>query len=204
MRPIGRHRILDQRADGRFDSRRNRPALAQRFELNTNNAQLTVVANHLKSKGSDCDEVNDPDRGDGQANCNLTRTRAAAALAEFVLQDAGGGKALVLGDFNAYLLEDPIRVLEDAGMVNLLAREAGTDAYTYVFRGQAGALDHAFATPALAADVRQSFAWHSNADEPPLLDYNMDRNRDPATFDRTTPWRASDHDPVVVDVELSP
>ncbi len=166
---------------------------------------LLVIANHFKSKGSDCDDVNDPDRGDGQANCNVTRTRAAAALGDFVHDVAGNDdKALVMGDLNAYLLEDPIRALTDAGLVNLLARDAGTDAYTYVFRDQAGTLDYAFATPALAAEVRQGFAWHSNADEPPLLDYNLDRKRDPAIFDGGIPWRASDHDPVVVDIELGP
>lgn len=28
---------------------------------------MTLVVNHLKSKGSDCDEIDDPDIGDGQA-----------------------------------------------------------------------------------------------------------------------------------------
>ena len=36
-------------------------------------ARFTVVVNHLKSKGSDCNDVGDPDLGDGQGNCNLTR-----------------------------------------------------------------------------------------------------------------------------------
>lgn len=204
VRTVGLHRILDARFDGRFDSSRNRPALAQRFALEANDAELLVVANHFKSKGSDCDEVNDPDRGDGQGNCNLTRTRAAVALADFVHAERDDDEALVMGDLNAYLLEDPVRALTDAGFVNLLEREAGTSAYTYVFRGQAGTLDYAFATPALARKVRQGFAWHSNADEPPLFDYNLDRNRDPAIFDGGTPWRSSDHDPVVVDIDLRP
>jgi predicted extracellular nuclease len=204
VRTVGRHQILDRRFDGRFDSSRNRPALAQRFALVANDAKLLVVANHLKSKGSDCDEVNDPNRGDGQGNCNVTRTRAAVALADFVHDARDNDKALVMGDFNAYLLEDPIRALTDAGFVNLLAAEKGTRAYTYVFRGQAGALDYAFASAALAREVRQGFAWHSNADEPPLFDYNLDRNRDPAIFDGATPWRSSDHDPVVVDIDLRP
>ena len=44
---------------------------------------------------------------------------------------------------------------------------------------------------------------NGDRDEPPLLDYNLDRDRDPATFDSTTPWRASDHDPVIIGLDLT-
>ena len=205
VEPIGRFRLLDGSVDGRFNDRKSRPALAQTFELVGPGAELTVIANHLKSKGSDCDDVNDPNRGDGQGNCNRTRTLAAAALAEFALDyPADNAKVLVVGDLNAYLREDPIRALEAAGLVNLLGTEIGSQAYSYVFSGAAGALDHALATPALAADVERVFEWHINADEPRVLDYNLDFGRDPAYFDGDTPWRSSDHDPVVVDLDLRP
>jgi len=55
------------------------PALAQTFlELSTG-SRFTVVVNHFKSKGSACNDVGDPDMGDGQGNCNGTRTLAAQA-----------------------------------------------------------------------------------------------------------------------------
>jgi len=38
--------------------------------------RFTVVVNHLKSKGSDCNDVGDPDLGDGQGNCSQTRRKA--------------------------------------------------------------------------------------------------------------------------------
>ena len=41
-------------------------------------------------------------------------------------------------------------------------------------------------------------------DEPRLFDYNLDFGRDPGYFDGESPWRASDHDPVVVDLTLTP
>ena len=207
VRPVGNFTLLTARADGRFNDRKNRPALAQAFQPVDSDARITVIANHLKSKGSDCDDVNDPNRGDGQGNCNRTRTLAASALAEFAMSKptpASGDKVLVVGDLNAYLREDPLRAMEAAGLVNLLATGIGSDAYSYVYDGAAGALDHALATPALAADVEQVFEWHSNADEPRVFDYNLEFGRDPAYFDGDTPWRSSDHDPVVVDLELTP
>ena len=36
---------------------------------------FTVAVNHLKSKGSDCNDVGDPDLGDGAGNCNVTRNQ---------------------------------------------------------------------------------------------------------------------------------
>ncbi len=198
--------LLTGAVDGRFDSERNRPALAQTFVDKASGARLAVVVNHLKSKGSDCDAVNDPNRGDGQGNCNLTRTRAAAALVDWSagsVAEVSDGNVLIIGDLNAYLREDPVRAIENGGFVNLLDREIGDTAYSFVYNGQAGALDHAFASPALAPRVRQTVEWHVNADEPPLFDYNLDFDRSPTLIESGTPWRASDHDPVVIDIDFS-
>ena len=101
-------------------------------------------------------------------------------------------------------MEDAPAVLESAGYRNLLREHAGPEAYSFVFRGEAGALDHALASPGLAPQVRAALEWHINADEPPLFDYNLEFGRDPALFDGATPWRASDHDPVVVGLDLDP
>jgi len=43
--------------------------------------------------------------------------------------------------------------------------------------------------------------WHVNADEPRFLDYNQDFE-DPAFFDPTSPFRASDHDPAIIGLSL--
>lgn len=45
--------------------------------------------------------------------------------------------------------------------------------------------------------------WHINADEAALIDYNLDAGRDPALFDDTTPYRSSDHDPVIIGLDLT-
>ena len=72
--------------DPEFNDAKNRPVLAQTSEDN-NGERFTVAVNHLKSKGSDCDDVGDPNLNDGQGNCNLTRTKAATALVNWLATD---------------------------------------------------------------------------------------------------------------------
>ena len=205
--PAGPAAILDSSVDSRFNDARNRPALAQTFAQASDDARLTVVVNHLKSKGSDCVADGDPNLGDGQGNCNATRSSAAAAIADWLATDptsSGDPDFLVIGDLNAYLLEDPLTALRNAGFVNLGAAATGTDAYSFVFDGQSGALDHALASASLEPQVADVLEWHINADEPPVLDYNLDSGRDPDLFDGDTPYRASDHDPLIIGLDLTP
>lgn len=203
----GQHAILDSKVDSRFNDKRNRPALAQSFRLRENGATFTVAVNHLKSKGSPCDEDGDPNRGDGQANCNGARTQAAAALAAWMKADptgSGDDDALIVGDLNAYRQEDPLRALQSAGFHNLLDLGDDETTYSFVHRGESGSLDHALATESLLQQVTGIAEWHINADEAPLYDYNLEFRRDPALFQPEAPWRASDHDPVMVGLNLEP
>lgn len=196
--------LLDRSVDSRFNDARNRPALAQSFRVNATGAGITVVVVHLKSKGSSCDADGDTNLGDGQGNCNLTRTSAAAALADWAAADptgSGDPDILIVGDLNAYTREDPLATFRNAGFTNLL--DAQDAPYSFQFDAQAGALDHAIVSATLAPQVAGHMEWHINADEPPLLDYNLEFGRDPALFDATVPYRASDHDPVIVGLDLS-
>ena len=199
--------LLDSSIDARFDERRHRPALAQAFTQTSDGATVSVVVNHLKSKGSDCDDSGDPDRNDGQGNCNGTRALAAAALADWIATDptqSGDPDYLIIGDLNAFVFEDPLTALKDAGFINLLEAAVGGDTWTHVFRGEAGALDHALANAALLPQVVAAVDWHINADEPTALDYNLDFGRDPSLFNASSPVRSSDHDPIIVDMNLIP
>ena len=201
--PAGEFALLDRSVDSRFNDARNRPALAQSFRASTTGSVVTVFVLHLKSKGSSCDADGDVNTGDGQGNCNLTRNSAAAALADWIRSDptgSGDPDALIVGDLNAYTQEDPLQTLKSAGFANLLDSESAP--YSFLFDAQAGALDHALVSPSLAPQVAGHVEWHINADEPPLLDYNLEFGRDPALFDGTTPYRASDHDPVIIGLNL--
>jgi uncharacterized protein len=176
-----------------------RPPLAQRFASLDNNGSFWFVVNHFKSKGS-CPSSGDTDQGQG---CwNAARTVQAAALNSFVtkLKAQGETDVLMMGDFNSYLLEDPPKALEAAGHESLLKRVPANDRFTYVFGGETGALDHAYASDSLKSQVTGVGLWHINADEPTVLDYNTESKPD----DRyaATPYRASDHDPVLVALTL--
>jgi uncharacterized protein len=203
--PAGAYALLDSSVDPRFDDTRNRPALAQTFALNTNGERFTVAVNHLKSKGSACSE--DPDQGDGQGNCNGVRTRAAEALVDWLATDptgSGDPDYMIIGDLNAYAMEDPIRTIEEGGYVNLIRDRLGLTAYSYVFDGQAGYLDHALATTSLAAQVTGVTEWHINADEPIVMDYNVEFKspNQVESFYSPDAFRSSDHDPVIVGLSL--
>jgi predicted extracellular nuclease len=179
---------------------RSRPALAQAFLDLETGVQLIVSPNHLKSKGSACDA---PDTGDGQGNCAVVRTNAANLLADWLLADptnSGTENVLIVGDLNSYAKEDPIAALEGAGFTNLVAAEIGTDAYSFVFDGQWGYLDHAMGNDAIVPDVTGVAEWHINADEPNVLDYNDDFKSPGQIVSLYAPdeFRVSDHDPVVV------
>ncbi|HEX5787629.1 MAG TPA: ExeM/NucH family extracellular endonuclease, partial [Woeseiaceae bacterium] len=200
--PDGPHALLDARVDPRFDDRRHRPVLAQAFVHRQSAERLTVAVTHLKSKGTACDDDGDRNSGDGQGNCNGARTLAAEALVDWLARDptgSGDPDVLLIGDFNAYVNEDPMRVFARDGWANLGTRAAGLY-YTYVYDARAGALDHALASPALAPKIAGFAVWHSNADEAALHDYNLEHGRDPAIFDAAAPWRASDHDPLLVGI----
>ncbi len=213
--PVGLHAVIDSSVDAAFVDTKNRPGLIQTFEEVATGERFTVAVNHFKSKGSSCDELGDPDLRDGQANCNGTRTAAAEALARYLATDptAGGDPdILIIGDLNAYVREDPIRALEVAGYTDLIRRFAGADAYSYVFDGQLGYLDYALASPSLLRQVTGAAGWYINADEPPLLDYNDDvLDAGEAAYQRksaalpiyeTDAFRSSDHDPVIVGLQL--
>ena len=213
--PVGDFKVLTTLVDPRFLDTKNRPALAQTFEEVATGARFTVVVNHLKSKGSDCNDVGDPDIGDGQGNCNQTRKMAAQALVDWIATDpTGSGDAdyLIMGDLNSYAKEDPIDAIlagsdDTAGTgddyTNLIAHYQGTYAYSYVFDGQSGYLDHALADPSLIPQVTGAADWHINSDEPDLLDYDTSF-KPPAQEAIYEPnaYRSSDHDPVVVGLDL--
>jgi predicted extracellular nuclease len=203
--PVGEFAILDSSVDVRFADNKHRPVLAQTFETVAGGKRLTVLNLHLKSKGSSCESIGDPDIGDGQGNCSATRSLAAAAIVDWIATDptsSNDNDFLVIGDFNTHTMGDAMSLFEQAGYANLASHFIGEDAYSFEFDGQFGALDHAMASPTLAPQVVDTADWHINADEAPLHDYNLEYDRDPSLFDAASPYRASDHDPLIIGIEF--
>jgi predicted extracellular nuclease len=207
--PVGTAAILDSSVDPRFLDTRNRPTIAQSFESVASGGVLTVAVNHLKSKGSACADIGDPDTGDGQGNCNLTRLAAAEALVDWLATDptgVGDTDYLIMGDMNAYAQEDPIRAITDTGFIDSIDAFLGADeAYSFVFDGMSGYLDHGLASPSLFPQITGASEWHINTDEPRVLDYNVEF-KTPGQIDSLYdpgPYRSSDHDPLLVGLSLA-
>lgn len=188
-----------------FGSRR--PPLAQTFTEIASGERLTVVVNHFKSKSCRSASGANADQNDGQGCWNTERVQAAATLTDWLASDptnSNDADMLIIGDLNAYGKEDPITIIVGAGYTDLIESFIGPDAYSFVFFGQSGVLDHALASPSLTTQVVGVSEWHINADEPPVLDYNLEHKSQGQVFSlyNEDPYRSSDHDPVIVGLNL--
>ena len=189
------------------DGVNSRPTLAQTF-VTPQGKRFSLVVNHFKSKGS-CPTGSslDADQGDGQGCWNALRVQQASRLATFIQQvqaSANDTDVLTIGDYNANGAEDPIRTLQDAGFVSEIERFIRPRGlpYSFVFDGESGYLDNALSSASLSPNVTGVTEWHINADEPTIIDYNTEfKTQDLYT---ATPFRSSDHDPVVIGLNLQP
>jgi hypothetical protein len=204
--PTGQTAVLNsvEFVNGGDSVARNRPSLAQAFQVNATGAVFIVDVNHLKSKGGVCDGETDPFiDDDGQGACQIVRTNAATELVSWLATDptgTGDPDILLVGDYNSYAMEDPISVIKTAGFTNLIETFLGPDAYSYVFDGQWGYLDQALGSASILGQVTGVADYHINADEPSVLDYNSDFKTANLQTVLYAPdeFRTSDHDPVLV------
>jgi len=186
----------------------NRAPMAQSFRA-ANGEVFGVIVNHLKSKGSCPGAGADADQGDLQGCWNALRVLQATQLLSFLEQvktTTSTPDVILLGDFNAYAQEDPIFQLTSNGLVDQVARFDAYD-YSYVFDGSAGRLDHGLSTASLSPKVVGANSWHINADEPTIIDYNLEFKQPACAtcgpdYFTATPYRSSDHDPMVMQLNL--
>ncbi len=189
-----------------YDPIHNRPPVAQTFDVVATGKRFSVIAVHFKSKGCTDARGDDGDQDDGQSCYNGTRTRQAEALLAFVevvQSQSWDNDVLLMGDFNSYAMEDPIQTMLAAGFIDTAAQFVPGD-YSYVYMGQMGTLDYILASPSLMPQLTGATHWHINADEARVLDYNMEYKSDEqveAYYD-PAPYRAADHDPVLIGLEL--
>ena len=215
--PFGNVAILDSSVNSEFNDDYNRPALAVTFQDKLSRQIFTVVVNHLKSKGSDCDALGDPDLGDGAGNCNLTRSSAAAAEIAWLETDptnTGAIDIVLIGDFNSYDKEDPIDIIKagadgiedtDDDYFDMVYEKRGDDAYGYVYDAQVGYLDYALVNSHMSTYIKDVNFWHINADEPDIIDYDMTYKADAQDLlYAPDAYRSSDHDPVVITLSFPP
>lgn len=173
-----------------------RPPLAQLFvtRRTTRPDTLALVVNHFKSKSSG--KGIDADQNDGQGGSNDRRRTQARALVQFLngtVKPAGARRVVCIGDYNANYEEDPLDILRASGLVVVTPPTSAS----YVFKGLTGSLDHCIVTPNMVGfiDVHK---WNINSGEPNFLQFDAAG----ASTDTKSPFRSSDHDPVLIGVNF--
>jgi 5'-nucleotidase len=199
--PVGESRILI----GAEAFANAREPLAQTFRaLNpggqAKGPEFAVISNHFKSKGSGEGPGNATDEGQGKSNADrVAQARALVAFAEDLY--GTGTPVFLVGDFNSYTAEDPLVVLGEAGYTNIGQTMTAKD--TYSFDGLVGSLDHVFANPAALRLVTGADIWNVNSGESVGLEYSRYNYNVTNLYD-ASPFRSSDHDPVVVGLDVLP
>ncbi|GLB68800.1 ExeM/NucH family extracellular endonuclease [Arthrobacter mangrovi] len=178
-----------------------RKPLAQTFKVKHGGAgtKFIVVANHFKSKGSGGATGENADHGQGAWNAARTaQAESLVAFADGLQEQFSTDKVFLTGDFNSYAQEDPIRVLREAGYID---QGEKTGEHTYSFDGMVGSLDHIFASPSADAAVAGADVWNINSVESVALEYSR-YNYNATNFYAPDAYRASDHDPLIVGLDL--
>lgn len=189
----------------------NRPLISQHFTVNQSGDEFNFVVAHLRSKGS-CPsnkaDLANVDSGDGQGCWNGVRVQAIEVMNDWLASNPTGvntASTVVVGDFNAYLLEDPIRRMSELGFNQVAQQLKGNEISSYLFGGESGTLDHVFVKGELRQQIKDVGDWAINGDEPVILDYNEEYKSEyaKANFYAPNPYRASDHDPMVLALAIS-
>jgi predicted extracellular nuclease len=171
-----------------------RPPLAVDFKLRgvdqaaSGVQNLTVVANHFKSKLGGA--FHEPRRqAQGEQLGGFVDARRAATP---------GAAIVVLGDFNATPEDGAYARLTRTADGKERLYDAATKVrkdsrYTYNYRGRHDLLDHVFVTPELGTAITETKIPH----------FNTPKDSKKFRLDPTRPDGSSDHDPIVVDLDLS-
>ncbi|MGQ9686045.1 MAG: endonuclease/exonuclease/phosphatase family protein [Thiobacillaceae bacterium] len=149
--------------------------------------QMVFINDHLKSKSGD-----EPLFGRFQpptAHTEFQRNLQAQVLAAYVEALRAGNphvKVVVLGDLNDFQFSHPLQVLTAAGLANLTDTLPENARYTYVYDGNSQTLDHILVSLNLV-DAAEYQVLHLNSE-----------------FAVGDPLRYSDHDPLLLRLNLSP
>ena len=142
----------------------------QAFKENSTNEVFVLSMNHFKAKSSYGDQ--------GES----VRLENAANLISKLKTIKTDPDILIMGDLNAYTNETPVQNLIEAGYEEQLVR-FDANAYTYIYKGTKGILDHAMANSTMATQITGAYAYHINT----AGGYN---------------YKYSDHDAVLVGLKL--
>ncbi len=129
--------------------------------------KVFAIVNHWKSKTEDGPlfgrlqpplSATEPQR--------LAQAQAVSAFVRHLLALDPQARVLLLGDLNDFPFSASLQALKSAGLRNLVEALPLAEQYTYVYDGNAEALDHLFVTPALYARSWGVDIVHLNAEYP--------------------------------------
>lgn len=155
----------------------SRYPLAAQFTFN--GETITTISVHSTSRGG-----SDPLFGTTQPPANageaarMAQSQAIQAYVAGILGANPDAYVAVMGDFNAFWFEDSLELIEGSVMTNLHRLLPEAERYSYVFEGNAQAIDHILVTNNLVGGA-QFDAVHLNSEQP------------------ASPTRPTDHDPML-------
>ncbi len=164
----------------------SRPPLIVHLEIKGDGSRLWLIINHFKSKSI---------YGPSYADTTPRRIEQAAWVGNLVdeIQDSHPeAPVIVLGDLNDFVDSEPIQVLVDGGLRDLILDVEKEDRYTYIYRGASQVLDHIMITPSLEGAYDDMEVQHFNVDYP-YPSYAYDAN---------TGIRSSDHEVLIATFDL--
>ena len=158
----------------------------QAFTELSSNERFILSLNHFKAKD-----------GTGSASTNAARMANVQQLVSFLTARLNSNyyndsDVLIVGDLNCNTNEEPLLYLENNQYQNQL-KIYNPEAYSYVYDNQVSYLDHVFASSSMAGQVTGAAPYHLNADASYRQGYY---------YGDTTMYRYSDHDPIVVGLNL--
>ncbi len=165
-----------QPADAAFSNSR-KPLIG---EFLIKGQKLFVIANHFNSKGGD-----QPLFGRYQAPTRSSepqRHQQANIVADAVTQILDidpQARVIVLGDINDFQFSQTMQILQAAGLHDLISELPENERYSYVFEGNAQALDHILVSPALKFLPHDYDVVHVNAE---FADQASDHDPEVARF----------------------
>ena len=182
VRPIG-----DQEPGSPFSGARL-PLVAQ---FSFNGEDVTVVNNHFSSKGGSApvfgvEQPFEERQEDVTVNGSLDERRAQSDAVQSFVNGLEDEDVVVLGDFNEFEFVSPVEELETgAGLNNLTETLPEDERYSFIFQGNSQSLDHILVSDSLL-DGAEFDIVHVNSEF------------------AETDARASDHDPLLAELELRP
>ena len=184
-----------------------RDGMGHRARADRPDVHVRQAVRHGRREPLQVEERHRPDTGARQDAFNEERVEQAKSLLTFANSITKGRKTDVylVGDFNSYAKEDPIKVFTDAAGATCCSRGQGQ--YTYTFDGELGSLDHVIASPAATDKVNKAGGLVDQLARVGGREYRAPRPRPARRSARATTTRSSsassaEGGPGTVDIDL--